>query len=815
MQPMNSQNDKIRSVRFRGFMLLFGLVILVFVLSQQLLTVHAYAGSYALGFDGSNDYVSLGLTENVMGAGWRTTKTVMVWLRPNSTGITCIGFPQCDYIVQDFPEWWGISIGNTSGMDRIWVWNVYTTDNLPCPPAPQPCPNLRIEALNVTYTPGEWVHIALVHDGSRLYAYKNGALVSDRLSLDTQQPSTGAFPTLYIGGYRVSPGVPGRVFDGQIDEVSLWNRALSADEIRQYMYRELSGAETGLSAYYPMSDGTGLVVTDETNTGCAGGTGCDGVLFGAPDWITSGAFTGPRNALDFDGSTGYVTLNANTATIIGGGWASTKSAELWAKPIGTAPVASSAAAGDILFGNAHWGVARATIDSQDRLWLFNNDGVEQRLAIPYTTGEWVHLAVVHAGGNLAAYRNGLAVGSLVSGGTAVDAALFVGGLTAGQNFEGQLDELRIWRDARTATEIQNNMFATVAHDEPDLAAYYRFDQTNHTSMATAYDWAEAPADAHNGTLVNMSPTTDWLLSTAFNTWIGGDSQIWSSGGNWSRYATTDTRLGITRYPNSYSATVTMTTTILDAVLSPNADLVVDDTLTVNERLIGPGHVTVNGNLFNVSHMDVATVTVASGALLEVQNGGVLTVTEVLENNGTLRQTQPVSGSVASFFDTGAYGGVQIDSNGQNLGNTVVSIRGNQNCTNVPDETVRRCFDIAPELSPTIGISITFAFADDELPLVMDCNTLNVYHWNGSGWDVITPTVRTCSSPLSFITVEGVTDFSPFVLRSPNSPTAVTLHSFSMDTPVDAMQLAPIILFLMMITGFVMWQHSRRRAQSVR
>ncbi len=788
-------------------MLLFGLVIMILVLSQQLLAVHAYAGSYALDFDGTTDSVFVGRTVDIMGTPtWVTTKTVSLWLRPLGVYDCTPTFPgpgRCDAVLGDTPRWWGISRGvDFFGADRIWVWN---WDGNP-------------DAIGITYTVGEWMHVALVHGGGRLRAYKNGILVGDIASGATQQPGTGAPPDFYFGGF-VEASTP-YFFEGQLDELQIWNVARTADEIRRDMYRTLTGSEPGLRAYFRMTDGTGLTVTDDSGNGFNGTMrdgwpscpSCPPPNGTYPLWVASGAFAGPRMALDFDGVDDFVDVVSDADTVIGTGWAGTKTAEVWVRPTTTGIVTNTAVQGDLIIGGTQWGISQANISSEDRLWLWNNDGDEDRIGLPYTVGEWTHLALVHDGGVLTVYQDGRAAGSITSGNTISDTVLTIGGRSVGNYFQGQLDELRLWNTARSAAQILANAYQTVAPDESGLAAYYRFDQQNQTGQTEVVD---SSGNGHHATMTNMTPNGDWVASTAFNTWIGGDSQIWSSGGNWSRYATTDTRLGITRYPNSYSATVTMTTTILDAVLSPNADLVVDDTLTVNERLIGPGHVTVNGNLFNVSHMDVATVTVASGALLEVQNGGVLTVTEVLENNGTLRQTQPVSGSVASFFDTGAYGGVQIDSNGQNLGNTVVSIRGNQNCTNVPDETVRRCFDIAPELSPTIGISITFAFADDELPLVMDCNTLNVYHWNGSGWDVITPTVRTCSSPLSFITVEGVTDFSPFVLRSPNSPTAVTLHSFSMDTPVDAMQLAPIILFLMMITGFVMWQHSRRRAQSVR
>lgn len=766
-------------------------------------------GDYALEF-ANNSYVRLGgagVTEDqVFGSlnpptrTWPITKSISLWIRPMGPPSSGGDIGLLEHIAGNNPRWFGISRGvllpQPGQPDRIWIWNTWAN------PTPQS------SVIGIEYQVGEWMHVALVHDSTTLYAYKNGVLVGTTATGPTYLPNPGATNRwLGFGGTRLDRNN----FRGQVDEVSFWRVALTQEEIRQWMYRGLDSSHpswAGLSAYYELSDGSGTTVTDN---GPAGFTGNFFTNNTNPAWVASGAFTGPRMALDFDGVDDYVDVGSDGNTVIGGGWAGTKSAEVWVRPTATGIVTDTAVQGDLIVGGAQWGISQATIGGDDRLWLWNNDGDEDRIGLPYTPGEWTHVSLVHSGGTLTAYQDGRAAGSIASGNTISDTVLTIGGRSGGSHFQGQLDELRLWNTARTAGQILANAYQTVSSGESGLAAYYRFDQQNEVGQTEVVD---STGNDHHATMTNMAPNADWLLSTTFNTWIGGDSQAWSSGGNWSRYAPTDTRLGITRYPNSYSATVTTTTTILDAVMSPDADLVVDDTLTISNRLLGPGHVTVNGDLFNLGNMDVATVTVTSGALLRVESGGALTVTGLLQNNGTLSQTQPVSGSVASFFNTGAYGGVQIDSNGQNLGETAVSIRGNQNCTSTPNETVRRCFDITPELTPTIGVSITFAFADGEIPLLLDCDTLNVYHWNGSTWDVITPTVRNCSASLNLVTVENVTDFSPFVLRSPNSPTAITLHSFSVTTGVDATMALPILVFLLTITGSVLWRYLRRRAQSV-
>jgi hypothetical protein len=59
-------------------------------------------------------------------------------------------------------------------------------------------------------------------------------------------------------------------FSGQIDELSIWNRGLSAPEIDDYHQSILTGGEEGLVAYYRMSDGEGTSLTDDSGNGWNG-----------------------------------------------------------------------------------------------------------------------------------------------------------------------------------------------------------------------------------------------------------------------------------------------------------------------------------------------------------------------------------------------------------------------------------------------------------------------------------------------------------------------------------------------------------------
>jgi hypothetical protein len=263
------------------------LLVMFFILlwGIPLLSAQADSAGFALAFDGLNDFVELAQTSYVLGSGWEVTKTVNLWVKPKGIGPTCLYDDPawCDAIFGDRPRWWGISRGVMDGKDRIWVWNY---DGSPGSP---------IDLIGIPYESEEWVHISLVHNGGILQVFQNGEIVGEVESGATQQPSTGALPILHLGGI-INNAERNWTFEGEIDEVRLWSRALSAEEIQADLYRILAGDEDGLAAYYQMSDGEGLALTDDSVNNW-NGTLRDGIGEVPPDgqpplWVISGAFDG-------------------------------------------------------------------------------------------------------------------------------------------------------------------------------------------------------------------------------------------------------------------------------------------------------------------------------------------------------------------------------------------------------------------------------------------------------------------------------------------------------------------------------------------
>ena len=74
-------------------------------------------------------------------------------------------------------------------------------------------------------TDGQWHRIGLVWDSSHRTLYVDGIVVAE----DTQHGLEGSQMGLYIGTNKAME--PGTYFSGLIDDVRIYNKALTADEI--------------------------------------------------------------------------------------------------------------------------------------------------------------------------------------------------------------------------------------------------------------------------------------------------------------------------------------------------------------------------------------------------------------------------------------------------------------------------------------------------------------------------------------------------------------------------------------------------------
>ncbi|MES2647042.1 MAG: LamG-like jellyroll fold domain-containing protein [Bacteroidota bacterium] len=100
----------------------------------------------------------------------------------------------------------------------------------------------------ISIAPNVWTHVAATFDGTNLKLYVNGEADATSAKIFATAGTTFRF------GSNLST-VPADFFKGKIDEVRIWNKALSACEIRDNMKYELRGTETGLTGYYKFNQG--------------------------------------------------------------------------------------------------------------------------------------------------------------------------------------------------------------------------------------------------------------------------------------------------------------------------------------------------------------------------------------------------------------------------------------------------------------------------------------------------------------------------------------------------------------------------------
>jgi hypothetical protein len=284
-----------------------------------------------------------------------------------------------------------------------------------------------------------WQHVAIVYDdGSDANdpaIYIDG-VVQTLTELDTPSgtPLSDAAINLTLGNYAQDTS---RTFDGILDDIRIYDRALSEAEIAELA----APPEIVPIAHWKLDETAGTTAVDSAG-------GHDGTLVGNPTWST-GILGG---ALDFDGAGDRIdaasVLDAGSAQISVTAW-------VFKRDMGDDRVISKSSGGaipDHVFSLGLYGTTiRARLRTTDNGGTSNYDGGSISL------DQWVHLAFTYDGIRLRTYKDGTETASYAVTGDMIASSLGVAignvNATDDRYWNGLLDDVRVYDRALDAAEI--------------------------------------------------------------------------------------------------------------------------------------------------------------------------------------------------------------------------------------------------------------------------------------------------------------------------------------------------------------------------
>lgn len=296
--------------------------------------------------------------------------------------------------------------------------------------------------------------------------------------------------------------------NGSIDETRIYNRALTAAEIKglydagesdktNSSVSQPQGTgrlDSGLAGYWKMDENTGTSATDSSTNGNTG------TLTNGPTWTTGQI----GSAVNFDGTDDYISMTASNLTaparLSGAAWVKVDdivSSEFY-------PIFSNRTV-----GNAGWTFQIFTDGTCDGIDCARIEFVIQGIAAYTTTvswvreNQWTHLAFSWDGSNVTFYVNGQSIQTISTGSMTTGSTLYIGTMgpsgLAGYYMDGSIDEGYVYDRALSADEVvQLYRLNAPTGTETGLKGYWSFNGQD-VSGTTAYDRSGA---GNTGTLTN-------------------------------------------------------------------------------------------------------------------------------------------------------------------------------------------------------------------------------------------------------------------------------------------------------------------------
>ena len=220
------------------------------------------AQNHAIDFDGSNDHITTTIDADLQAM---PSTTWSGWIKPNGAAGWQVIFGMEDggwdrfLIIENGGL--NLSMGHTNGR-----WNT-----------------------GVSINSGSWQHVVAIYDNGVMRFYFNGTEYTTSQN-EGNHSSIGKFT---IGGNQTHS--PYNYYRGQIDEVAVWNQALSANEITA-LYNSGAGLDassnsgdytssSNLVGYFKMNEGSGTTISDSSGNGASGTLDN---MNASTDWVQGG-----------------------------------------------------------------------------------------------------------------------------------------------------------------------------------------------------------------------------------------------------------------------------------------------------------------------------------------------------------------------------------------------------------------------------------------------------------------------------------------------------------------------------------------------
>lgn len=358
-------------------------------------------------------------------------------------------------------------------------------------------------------TAGSWQHVACVYDGTRINAFVNGVLNGTSIVSGSINDSGAAL--------EFGRNINTNYFNGALDEVRVYNRALSAQEVLQ-----LVAWAPGPDGYWPMDENSGQAVHDLSGNAYDGNLGTTASSEAVDPVWTIGKY---GSGLQYNGGTSDKVLIIGDDDAVDADANTSLTVSTWVKYVGLSSFSNDTYVIDKINSGTDAGFALSigsdACGSIGQICFTIQDGTDTYVMVTSTTipdANWHYLTAVidrTSETNSRIFIDGVPqlvtrtgtfanVGSLATT-TWICAGIASSGIACGglNELDGSLDDIKIYTYARTQQQIIEDMnggHPTGGSPIGSQVAYWKFD------------------DMHGTTAQDSGPNNLDLTLTASPTW---------------------------------------------------------------------------------------------------------------------------------------------------------------------------------------------------------------------------------------------------------------------------------------------------------